>query len=348
MADLDELSRKLERFLAKRLTGAKCVSVTDCERLTGGYGCVTTRFTASVDGEARQFIARAAVPAGQAAVISTDRMEEWRLLSALTKLGTVPMPNALYADENGTELGAETILLEFAEGGSFLTKLRSTEEGERPAQARAMCDLIADIHTTALSVLPQSMERPKDWNSYIDGLIEAWRRTETKLRNSYPMLRYIAAWLDKNRPPATPLTLVHGDFQTSNLVYDGKGRLLAIDWEFAHIGDPREDLGWCQLLESVLPPVLMGIDAPGFCQRYCGRSGLGAEIVNPLTVGYFSILPAIRVFEQVLNQQQAFVEGTNSGVQPAYTIGMIITAFDGWFKATQQIEAATQTVQGSP
>ena len=38
--------------------------------------------------------------------------------------------------------------------------------------------------------------------------------------------------------------MVHGDFRTGNYMVDA-GRLTGIlDWEFAHWGDPDEDIGW--------------------------------------------------------------------------------------------------------
>ena len=339
MLNADEMSRKLEKFFARRLPEAKSIKVSDCSLMTGGYSCVTSQFVANIDGTSTRYIARADAPASQA-VVKSDRLREWTILSALTKIGTAPVPKARYADEDGSELGAITLILDFAEGGSFLTKLRATGEDQRERQTHAMCDLAAAIHATDISQLPDCMERPQDWNSYIDGLIALWKKTEAELSDSIPMLRYMAAWLDQNRPPPAPLSLVHGEFQSSNQVLDRTGKLLAIDWEFPHIGDPREDIGWCIWVESVQPPALITRDIAAFCQRYCQRSGLSAEIVNPLTVAYFSILPSIRVFAEVLRQKQAFSEGSNKSMQNGYLVGAVASAYEGWFNATQQIDAA--------
>lgn len=338
MFNADDMSRKLEIFLARRLPSAKSIHVSDCALMTGGYSCVTSRFTATIDGSSKRYLARADAPANKA-VLKSDRLREWKLLDALTKAGSVPMPRALFADETGAELGAITIVLEFAEGGSFLSRLRSTGEVQRDDQARAMCDLAAEIHATDLALLPALIERPKDWHSYIDNLIALWRKTEAELSDSIPMLRYMTKWLEENRPPPAPLALVHGEFQASNQVLDGAGRLLAIDWECPHIGDPREDIGWCIWVESVQPPALITRDIQAFCQRYCKRSGLSAEVVNPLTVAYFSILPSIRVIGGVLQQKQAFSEGSNKSIQNGYLVGAVVAAYEGWFNATLQIDA---------
>lgn len=341
MADQQEMSARLERFLAKRLPHAKSIKVSDCVPLTGGWTCVMTRFTAAIDGETRQLVARVNVPAGQAVTINTDRMREWRLLSALTKLGTVPMPKALFADEDGSELGEQGMVVEFAEGGPFRAKLLSTGEEERPAQAKVLAGLAAGVHATDISKIPENvLERPHDWNAYIESLINEWREIDKELGYKIPALRYIAAWLDANRPPPTPLTLVHGEFRSTNYVFNRARQLLAIDWEFAHVGDPREDLGYCLMCEALDQLPLISRDIQAFCKHYRENSGLTEAVINPLTLTYFTVLPAIQQFKHVLRQQQAFVDGTNTTIQPAYLVGAVVTACDGWVKATQQIEAS--------
>jgi len=340
MSDLQEMSVRLELFLAKRLPKAKSIKVSDCTPLTGGWTCVMTRFTATIDGEAKQLVARVNVPAGQAVTINTDRMQEWRLLSALTKLGTVPMPKALFVDENGSELGEPGMVIEYAGGGSFRARLFSTGEEERPAQAQAVAGLAAGIHGTDLSKIPESvLEQPKDWNAYCEGLINAWRDIDKELSDKIPALRYIAAWLDENRPPSTPLSLVHGEFRSTNYVFDDRDRLLAIDWEFAHVGDPREDLGYCLMCEALDHLPLVSLDIEAFCRHYRNYSGLSEEVINPLTLTYFTVLPAIQQFKHVLRQQQAFVDGTNTTIQPAFLVGAVVTACDGWVNAIRHIEA---------
>jgi len=346
MSEANLTPERLEAFLRRRCPGDTTIRVSDCVPMTGGYSCVMTRFTAVIAGQARELVARSDASAGNA-VLDTDRMQEWRVLKALTEQGQAPMPKALFADEDGSELGAKTIILEFAEGGSFLNRIRGSGEDERGAQAAMLCDLAAALHSVELGGLGQVLERPSDWNSYIDGLIASWRSVEADLEDSVPILRYMAAWLDANRPPQTPLTLVHGEFQPSNQVLDAEGRLMAVDFEFVHVGDPREDLGWCKWVESVQPPMLIGRDDAGFCERYRQQSGLGADVINPLTMAYFSILPAMRVFAGVLRSQQAFAQGANNSIRVGYLLGATVTAYEGWFNATRHIEAESRLEQAA-
>lgn len=318
--------------------------MSDLVALPGGYSRQMTRFTAVVDGAERTMVLRADAADGSAP-IETDRTREWQLLSALTRQGGAPMPDALYADTSGEALGSKAIILDFVAGGPFLSRVRAGGEGDLTAPARALCDLAADIHLVDIGGLPPVIERPVEWNGYIDELIELWRRTERDLSESIPMLRYVAAWLERNRPPQVPMTLVHGEFQPGNVMIGPDGRLVAVDWEFAHIGDPREDLGWALWVESIQPPTLIGKDQEGFCEHYRHRTGMAEHELNPLTIAYFSIVSAIKVFAGLLRTQQTYIEGSNTDLRTAFLFNADITAFEGWLNATRQLEAtATQGV----
>ena len=45
-------------------------------------------------------------------------------------------------------------------------------------------------------------------------------------------------------PATTETVLVHGDFRVGNLMIGPEGLRGVFDWEFAHVGDPAEDLAW--------------------------------------------------------------------------------------------------------
>ncbi|GAA2147101.1 phosphotransferase family protein [Glycomyces algeriensis] len=55
-------------------------------------------------------------------------------------------------------------------------------------------------------------------------------------------------------------TLVHGDFGPNNLLLDPVGYAVTavVDWEFAHLGDPIEDLAWCEWIVRMHHPDRVG------------------------------------------------------------------------------------------
>jgi aminoglycoside phosphotransferase (APT) family kinase protein len=339
--DPAEMPKRLERFLRDRLGEGSSVEVLEFTPMTGGYSRLMASFTAIVDGAKQRLVARGD-PAPGVAVIETDRRREYALLERLTADGTVPMPAARFFDADGSVLGTPTILVDYVDGPSLLSRVRSGTEAEYPGHAAALCDLAAKIHSVDLSVLPEELERPDSWDGYIDALLAQWRAAEAEHGESDPFFRYMAAWLDQNRPEPAPLGLLHGELQPGNIVVGSDG-LKAVDWELARIGDPREDLGWCQWVGSVQPPDLIGLDSAEFCRRYRERTGLGEDVVNPMSLAYFSILPAIRVFRGINAQVDAFASGANTAVKTAYMTCVLTTAHEGWVNAAAQIEAVGGT-----
>lgn len=330
----------LEAFLQKRTESAVSVVASSCTPLTGGYSRVMTRFEASIDGQPHHLVARGDPPPDRM-YIDTDRAIEHEVLEALQSKAPGISPRVWGFDADGSELGTKTIVMDLVgEGASFLTHIREDAGGPQSQHLDAYCDLASRLHAVPVDALPARLPQPVDWDTYIDSLIADWREVEAEHNESDPFFRYLATWLDTHRPPPAPLTLVHGELQPSNIVVEKDGHLVAVDWELAHVGDPREDFGWCKFVGSVQPPDLLGLDDAGFCESYCERTGLGPDVVNPLTIGYFSIMSSIRMFRSVLQAQRALVDGINLSLRPAYTTLALITAHEQWYQATKGIEAA--------
>lgn len=337
--DAAEMPAKLEKFFRTRQPSARQVEISDYEMLPGGFSRLTAKFTVTVDGLIQQFVARGDPPAGTSSADSS-RDVEWHLLDALTRRGGVPMPAARHYDEDGSELGTKTILLDYMAGGTFSAKVRTSTGDERIAQADAFAELAAGIHAVGIEALPPDLERPCDWDAHLDAMLAGARQTERNHVESDPFYRYCAAWLDANRPPPVPLTLVHGEFKPANIVCDSGGGLRAIDWEFAHIGDPREDLGWARLLESLHPPELISLDEERFCRQYREYSGMSEEVLNPATMSYFLVLAGLRVFGVVVKQLGGFAQGTNTDFNTGYLVGALSVAHEQWHRTIKSIEAS--------
>ncbi len=60
----------------------------------------------------------------------------------------------------------------------------------------------------------------------------------------HPVFELALTWLKANQPAPIDPVLVHGDFRLGNLIVDEQGLAAILDWELAHLGDPREDLAW--------------------------------------------------------------------------------------------------------
>ena len=115
----------------------------------------------------------------------------------------------------------------------------------------------------------------------------------------------------------------HSDFQPANIMVDESGTHQIVDWEFAHIGDPREDLGYYNVYASALGPNLFSLDPERFLARYRERTGFSEEAVNMQTMAFFSSLAAVSVYSQILAGAAAMARGQNSGLMTTYTLNAL-------------------------
>jgi aminoglycoside phosphotransferase (APT) family kinase protein len=330
MEDPHAMPERLGAYLTMR-DGRRTATVVQYDPMIGGYSRVMARACVEwSDGIIDTFVLRGDPPAGRS-LIETSRDAEWALLDTLQTAGAVRMPAPLHYDDTGEHLGTKCIVLEFVEGESMQAALNalSTEQTGSDAPVdygghpTLLADMAAHIHTIDPALLAGVMPVPTDWETYIDSLINRFREFDAANVESNPVLRYTAAWLQANKPPPLPLTVVHSDFQPANIMIGVDGSTSMVDWELCHIGDPREDLGYYNVYAMALGPNLFMADPMGFLARYREQTGFSEEAVNPSTMAYFSSLAAITVYGQILMGAAAMSVGENSGLMTTYTLNAL-------------------------
>ncbi len=327
MHEVDAMPARLEAFLASVVPDRQA-RVHSYALMTGGYSRVMAKAEVEWDNGLTETLVLRGDPPPDKTMLVTDRDAEWAVLKSLSGVPTVPMPAALHYDASGEHLGTKAIVLEFCSGPSLQSQLNDLVSAQTPeadpaylAHRDAFVDTVARVPQVDLDILPAAMARPADWDAYMRTVNESWAENERTLKESNPTMRYLGAWLDAHRPPPMPLALQHGDLQPANILLDptdGSHRL--IDWEYAHIGDPREDLGWYVTYSAAAPPSLYSIDPETFLARYRERTGTSELHVNQATVGYFSVVSAVKVFSQIVQAASAMAEGKTNGVMTTYNI----------------------------
>ena len=318
----EKLPEQLETLLSNVWADGSTTSVSDFVQITGGYSRYMARFAATAGDQSARFILRADPPPGQS-ILDTDRRLEWDLVQALMADGGVTVPAARFFDD-GSTLGAPAIVFDEIAGETLFVRTQAGEVTDHLDLLEPLADLSAAIHAVDVATLPQAIERPTSWDEYIDAGAARWRTVEQDHVESDPFMRVIAAWLAANKPPPTELTLVHGDFQAPNILIDeSTGALNMLDWELAHVGDPREDLGWWALAHTSQPPNLIEADQERFLARYRDRTGLSEEVVNPAALAYFTVFAELGVFANVIGATAAMAKGQASGMSVAYMTSAI-------------------------
>lgn len=247
LTTLDDPNRvlRLETELARQIHADR-VAIIAVDKLAGGAIQENWRLDAEVQGGPRAgkhtWVLRTDARARIA--VSLDRNAEAQVLRAAWSAGVkVAEPIAQGGADGpaGLPFIVQAWLPGSAQARRIVRDKALAEYGE--SLARALALELARVHAIrppneALSCLPLPMNAPARAE------VARLRSAITKAGEPRPALEYILAWLDAHAPPAKGLALVHGDFRTGNyMVEDGKLTGL-LDWEFAHWGDPDEDIGW--------------------------------------------------------------------------------------------------------
>jgi aminoglycoside phosphotransferase (APT) family kinase protein len=166
-----------------------------------------------------------------------SRATEFALLRAVHAAG-VPVPEPLLLEPAGGRFGTAGFLLEWVEGEAVPPRiLRAVPERFVPELAAAL----ARVHAVdAAGLLPAPAGHPAE------AAIGLWEPLLREVGERSPVIELGLRWLRTRMPEpvSVPLALVHGDFRMGNLVASPIGLAGVLDWEFAHLGDPAEDVGW--------------------------------------------------------------------------------------------------------
>jgi aminoglycoside phosphotransferase (APT) family kinase protein len=126
-------------------------------------------------------------------------------------------------------------------------------------------------------------------------------------------------WLRQNEPPLPErLVLLHGDFRIGNMMVDRQGLSGVLDWEFAHIGDPAQDLGWpfVRTWRFKVDHLRFGGIAPAepFLQAYSAASG---RSIPAERIFYWEVFGNVLWAIVTLNQARRHLSGQEPNLELA-------------------------------
>jgi aminoglycoside phosphotransferase (APT) family kinase protein len=293
------VTETLRGFFAQERPGA---TVADVHRMGGGAS--KEQFQFSLDGT--PYILRMD-PIETAA--ETDRRREFEVLNSFS--GSVPAPKAVWLDEDGSRFGQPAVIMDFAFGvtkptakvtgpnvtglgTSFPTELR---EKLAPQYVRSL----AQLHNTdwraldlpAFSAPERGTTQAALWQ--LNWMARVWKDDNIA---AVPIIAVTDRWLRRNLPVCESPVMVHGDYRTGNFLFDEeRGEITAIlDWEWAHLGDHHEDLGW--MLQSLYATHQDGrelvcglLERRELIEAYERESG---RTVDPATLRWYEIFNAYK------------------------------------------------------
>lgn len=225
----------LQEFVAGAVPGR----VTRFERSASGRSRVTWLVDVEgPDGRRRELVLRHDSGDGPLSGTEIDLAREARIYRALAP-HAVRIPRLVARAEDG-----RTLLVERAAGRESLAELpppaRAAIErdfGRALAELHALDPAKLELGDTRLPATPAE-------HALLD--LQRWRRlARDHVREPGEASRFALVWLAEHAPVrAARSVLCHGDAGIGNFLHDGERVTALLDWEFAHVGDPHDDLAW--------------------------------------------------------------------------------------------------------
>jgi aminoglycoside phosphotransferase (APT) family kinase protein len=295
------------------------VTIEDLRRLTGGASRETWTFDAtSAEGRRHALVLRQDFAGGATQnpdllagrPDALDRAGEYALLHALHARG-VPVPRPVALPSGGTLTSC--FIMERIEGEARPHVLVRDERlaAGQDGLAGQLGSTLARIHALGERDLPPLPRRGVEEKLAI-------ARTLLDRAPSRPALEMAFRWCVERRPRAGDLRLVHGDYRTSNYLVGPEGLRAVFDWEFAHLGDPHEDLAYL-----CMRAWRFGADeneAGGVGSRedlYGGYEAAGGGPIDPLAVRYSDVLAHLFTATVFLMRAVQFLEHSERSLEGA-------------------------------
>jgi len=182
----------------------------------------------AVDAEGERLLVRRA----GGGVIHEDTLSlehEFQVLEAALEAGVkVPRPVA-YLGELG---GRDAFAMELVEGETIGRRIVRDPPAGLETQ---LAEEVAKIHAIPPERLPFLGS---------GDVLERFEHELDTVGEPHPAIEYGLWWLRQHRPEPLDDVVSHGDFRIGNVVVSEGGLAYLLDWEFAHLADPREDVSW--------------------------------------------------------------------------------------------------------
>ncbi|OHU01612.1 phosphotransferase family protein [Mycobacterium syngnathidarum] len=285
------------------------VAVENLRELTGGASRTTWSFDAITGTARRPLILRTGAP---------DEVHAGMELEAEAQraaaLAGAPVPHVLVADDSVAALGDPFLICDFIGGQTIVRRIQRTLDDAGRARLLTQCaQALAAIHRASPPALPSLVEQDQ---------VSQWRGQLDEMGDTTATFEWVFRWLEANRPPASPLGLVHGDFRMGNVIVDDSGLAAVLDWELVHLGEVYEDLAWfCIRAWRFGAPAQLGAGGLGSIESFLGAyEDAGGATLDRSAIRWWLVLATLRWGVICRYQAERHLGGQTPSVELA-TIG---------------------------
>ncbi len=152
----------------------------------------------------------------------------------------------------------------------------------------------------------------------VDGAIDDVRGMLAAIGLATPALEFGLRWLEQRAPACPQPTLVHGDFRIGNVLVGLGGLSAVIDWEFAHVGDPHEDLAWACVRDWRFGNDALRVGGVGELAPYIAAyQAASGRSVDGAALRFWEILGNVRWAATCHSQAHRHLSGADPSVEYA-------------------------------
>lgn len=327
-----EATARLTDFL-NAASGVACL-IKRAVPLSGGASRDMWIVDAAVGGTAERLVLRRDLPTSMVET-ALSREQEFIVMRAAFDAGVrVAEPRWLCADPD--VLGSPFFLMNLVQGTAIGRKVVSAPElaNARRALPDQLAAALAKIHQMPIPTPTTDRMYPVPTPSIEPDHLDFLRRppvgmtpAQEAIAQTYVMLdalqvinptfEFLLRWAEQHAPIPETLTFVHGDFRIGNLIVDAEGLAAVADWEFAHVGDPDEELGYLCMRDwrfGAAPRVGGISEREPFLVAYERESG---RQVNRSAVDFWEFLGNVRWGVICLSQANRHLSGRDPSVELA-------------------------------
>jgi aminoglycoside phosphotransferase (APT) family kinase protein len=283
---------------AAELEAALGLRVESMQLLPGG----ASKEAWAVDANgSRLLVRRALTGVIHEATLSLE--QEFQVLEAAFAAGVkVPRPVA-YLGEQG---GREAFAMERVDGETIGRRIvRDPAEG----LDIQLAEELAKVHAIPADRVPFLRG---------DDVLGRFEHELDLVGEPHPAIEYGLWWLREHRPDPLPDVVSHGDFRIGNVVVSERGVEALLDWEFAHLSDPREDLAWPIVRAWRFGADEKRLGGVGELEPYLARyAELTGREVDAGELDWWEVLGNVKWAVGCLNQCRRHLEGLDRSVEYA-------------------------------
>lgn len=282
--DLRDLRAQLDRWLAAndqvengRVLGDLVVPAAN--GVSAGTVLFDVCFVAGGREVERSFVLRCEPDANFVAAFDLLSIDaQYRLLQAVARDGSVPVPSVPWFEADPVWLGAPFLVMERVDGRvppdlppyTFGGWLAEATPAQRARLQHTTIDLLASVHGVrldqvgrdALAYEPGHRVEASPLRAWFDRLVERYEWARQGLRSQ--LVEDLIEWCEANWPEVeSDPVLGWGDARIGNIIYREFSPVAALDWEGGFLGPRELDVAYMFTFHAMVQHVTAGYGLAG-------------------------------------------------------------------------------------